>query len=96
MRDVSASHQPFDDAVVTSDRMPSTTDDAGDPRELDLWNDLEPQLRDRFGEDAEIRASINGDHIDVRVLPSSLEERLDGDLNVVPYNALRMTVRRDG
>lgn len=57
---------------------------------------VQDELVARFGEDADITVYDVGDHLDVRVLPQDVKESLetDHDVEVVPYNAMRFTVRR--
>lgn len=75
--------------------MPTASEETPTAREMEIWNEVEPRLRDRFGKDADIRATVNGDHIDVRILPTEFDDDLGKDWNVVPYNAFRMTIRPD-
>lgn len=64
----------------------------------ELWDEIEADVVEAFGEDAEISVYPASDHLDVRVLPRSveadIEARHDG-VEVVPYTAFRMTVRRE-
>lgn len=57
---------------------------------------VQENLTAQFGEDADITVYDVGDHLDIRVLPNNVKEDLESehDLEVVPYNALRMTVRK--
>lgn len=57
---------------------------------------VQDELAAQFGEDADITVYDVGDHLDVRVLPKEVKESLETehDVEVVPYNALRFTVRR--
>lgn len=57
---------------------------------------VQENLAAQFGENADITVYDVGDHLDIRVLPRNVKEDLESehDLEVVPYNALRMTVRK--
>lgn len=73
-------------------------EDGWSPATAALWDEIEGDLRESFGDDAEITVSPAGDHLDVRILPRGVADKLEAgheDLEVVPYNAVRMTVRRE-
>jgi hypothetical protein len=57
---------------------------------------VQDELAEQFGDDADITVYDVGDHLDVRVLPKEVKENLETehDVEVVPYNAFRLTVRR--
>ena len=62
-----------------------------------LWDEIEADVREAFGEDAEMTAYEASNHLDIRILPQSVKTDLEAkheDLEVVPYTAFRMTVRR--
>lgn len=64
----------------------------------DLWAEIEEDIVEGFGEDAEISVYPASDHLDVRILPRSIETHIEAehdDVEVVPYTAFRMTVRRN-
>lgn len=58
---------------------------------------VQDELAAQFGDDADITVYDVGDHLDVRVLPNEVKESLETehDVEVVPYNAFRLTVRRE-
>lgn len=73
------------------------SDEGWSPDDDPLWSSIEGDIRDAFGEDAAITVNPASDHLDVRVLPRGVTEQIEaeaGDIEIVPYNALRMTVRR--
>jgi hypothetical protein len=65
--------------------------------ESELPSIIREELAAQFGENADITVYDVGDHLDIRVLPNDVKDDLESehDLTVVPYNALRLTVRRD-
>ena len=58
---------------------------------------VQDELAAQFGDEADITVYDVGDHLDVRVLPNEVKENLETehDVEVVPYNAFRLTVRRE-
>lgn len=83
---------------MSSEEAPDSDGEAG-TESTELWKEIEADVRETFGEDANVTIYDATDHLDVRILPASIKNAIesnDDDLEVVPYNAFRMTVRRDG
>lgn len=61
------------------------------------WSAVRSELRELFGEDADLTVHDRDDHLDVRVIPTRFAATLESehDVTVVPYSPLRMTIRRN-
>lgn len=76
----------------------SSSEDTWSVEEEELWGVVREQILEAVGEDADVRVHPAGGHLDVRIIPRDLKDSIEGehdDLEVVPYNALRLTIQRD-
>lgn len=60
-----------------------------------LWEEVRTDVGELFGESVEFTVAEYGDHVDVRVMPGDAIQDVEAehDVRIVPYNALRMTIR---
>lgn len=64
----------------------------------DIWVEIEDDVRAAFGEGVDFEIEDYGEYIEVRILPNGAVDDLaaeHSDLLFVPFNAGRMTIRRE-
>ena len=77
----------------------SETDDS-EPTQVssELWDEIEADVKSIFGDDIDIRVDEFEGHVDVRIMPNEAVSEIEAahdDLEIVPYNACKMTVRKE-
>ena len=80
---------------------PDTKEGGDDDEEQssELWEEIGDDVTAMFGDDVDVTVKDYSNHIDVRIVPNGAVDELEAehdDLNIVPYNACQMTIRKDG
>ena len=63
----------------------------------ELWNEVRSDVEALFGSGVEFTVYEYDDHLDVRVMPNGAVTDVEEahDVRLVPYNACRLTIRKD-
>jgi hypothetical protein len=80
--------------------MATNESDAGDDGEgsSELWNEIGEDIKALFGDDIDVTVKEYSNHIEIRIVPNGAVAELEAehdDLTVVPYNACKMTIRKE-
>lgn len=74
----------------------SRSDQGAEEAHPALWENVREDVEELFGDNVDITIEDYGNHLDVRVIPNGEVSEIASkhDVEIVPYNACRMTIRK--